>query len=257
MNPNFESPHSASQELDAHRQPIIEIYYDPNREPLPEVIGWCHGLGIATVHRTPLEAPAEWLQKYGCCFPWVVADGRIVLKAGFQRSHLERLAQRWFGTPLIAWLRTPKRVPHELSPSGKSEFQSVAVADASAPQRTRHLQVWELEPDPVSTLSALLLQSFRQGWRPILLGLQSAQPPAGTLIDCAINALQRSDMVIARNEAQELVLFGTRAWHGELFRDLSAIDQQSLLQLTKQATDMKLKVTELMGCENDLRESRS
>lgn len=236
---------------------MIEIYYDPTYKPLPEVIDWCEALGILTVHRTPLEAPAEWLQKYGCCFPWVVANGRIVLKAGFQRSHLERLAQRWFGTPLIAWLRTPKRVSHELFPSGESEFRSVALTDTSAPQRTGRLQVWELERDPVATLSVLLLQSFRQGWRPILLGLQSDRPPAGTLVDCAINALQRSDMVIARNEAQELLLFGTRAWHGELFRDLSAIDQQSLLQLTKQATHMKLKVTELMGRENDLRESRS
>jgi hypothetical protein len=102
-----------------------------------------------------------------------------------------------------------------------------------------------------------MLQSFRQGWRPILLSLQSAQPPTGTLIDCAINALHRSDLVIARNETQELLLFGTRAWHGELFHDLPAINQQSLLHLTKKATDIKLKVAELIGRENDLQESRS
>lgn len=257
MNPNLESPHPASQEMDPHRQPVIEIYYDPNRKPLPEVIGWCQELGIAIVHRTPFEAPAEWSQKYGCCFPWVVADGRIVLKAGFQRSHLERLAQRWFGTPLIAWLSTPKRVSHELPPSGESEFRSVTLTDTSTPQRTRHLQVWELERDAVSTLPTLLLQRFRQGWRPIILGLQSDHPPTGTLIERAINALRRFDLVIARNETQALLLFGTRAWHGELFHDLSAIDQQSLPHLIKKATDMKLKVAELIGRENDLQESRS
>lgn len=243
MNPS--SPFFSS-----NRPPSLEVYYDPSRLPLPEVVGWLEAMGIAAVHRTPQDASPEWLQKYGCCFPWVVADGRIVLKAGFQRSHLERLAQRWFGTALVAWLRTPKRVSQDLHSSNQPEVKALPIAE-SGPTRNRatglvrNLQVWELGCDAATSFSALLLQSFRQGWRPILLAADADQPPPDAWIEWAIHQLKESDIVIVRNRDQHVVLFGTRAWHGELFHNVQAVNQESFNGLAHKAKELNLTLAEL------------
>jgi hypothetical protein len=253
----------------ANRPPRLEVYYDPSRLPLPDVVGWLDAMGIAAVHRTPQDASPEWLQKYGCCFPWVVADGRMVLKAGFQRSHLERLAQRWFGTALVVWLRTPKRVSQELSSFIKPEGKPFTIAGSGVAKTSRNLQVWETSGDAATELSALLLESFRQGWRPILLGTESDKPPADAWIERAIEQLKQYDIVIARNQDQNVVMFGTRAWHGELFQNTQSVNQEWFVGLVNKAKELGLAVAELdiEGVthldnadsihENEKRESRS
>jgi hypothetical protein len=199
----------------------------------------------------------------------VVADGRMVLKAGFQRSHLERLAQRWFGTALVVWLRTPKRVSQELSSFIKPEGKPFTIAGSGVAKTSRNLQVWETSGDAATELSALLLESFRQGWRPILLGTESDKPPADAWIEWAIEQLKQYDIVIARNQDQNVVMFGTRAWHGELFQNTQSVNQEWFVGLVNKAKELGLAVAELdiEGVthldnadsihENEKRESRS
>jgi len=81
--------------------PELQVYYDFSKKPLPEVLSWLEEMGVPANHRSSLEAPQEWLQRYGCCFPWVVIEGRIQLKAGFKKSQLERLLRRWKGAPKL------------------------------------------------------------------------------------------------------------------------------------------------------------
>lgn len=82
--------------------PEIQVYYDFTKKPLPEVLSWLEEMGVSAIGRSSLEAPQEWLQRYGCCFPWVVIEGRIQLKAGFKKSQLERLLRRWRGVPKLS-----------------------------------------------------------------------------------------------------------------------------------------------------------
>jgi hypothetical protein len=81
--------------------PELQVYYDFSKKPPPEVLSWLEEMGVQADRRSSLEAPPEWLQRYGCCFPWVVIEGRIQLKAGFKKSQLERLLRRWKGAPKL------------------------------------------------------------------------------------------------------------------------------------------------------------
>lgn len=81
--------------------PELQVYYDFSKKPPPEVLSWLEEMGVPAHRRSSLEAPQEWLQRYGCCFPWVVIEGRIQLKAGFKKSQLERLLRRWKGAPKL------------------------------------------------------------------------------------------------------------------------------------------------------------
>jgi len=217
--------------------PTLEVYYDPNRLPIPPVVGWLEALGLSAVHRTPEEAPTPWLERYGCCFPWVVADGRIVLKAGFQRAQLERLIKRWYGAPLLVYYplkqcRTPKRASQSLS--GEQTLHS------SPPQNPlpvfpfrqhnsslQNLQVYSVDAGEDSTLSEILLRSFRSGWRPVIAWVDSAMPPHASQISDdklpdkilarALEQLTGYDLVLFRKSTGGAILLGLREWHGNLF----------------------------------------
>ena len=243
--------------------PTLEIYYDPNRLPLPSVVGWLETLGLSAVHRTPEEAPAEWLERYGCCFPWVVANGRIVLKAGFQRAHLERLMQRWYGTPLLVHY-----------PLKKARTEQ-ARTEQMASQRLgfQNLQVYRADEEEDSTLAEILLRSFRSGWRPVIVWVDPAPPPqdhplwdhsltdlkasartpSDEILARALQQLTAHDLILFRNSNGELLLFGLQAWHGSLFGDDQAtgLDPSYLMaraeELGLKSMEIKFNACEVIG----------
>ncbi|MEY4567316.1 MAG: hypothetical protein RLY14_2286 [Planctomycetota bacterium] len=108
--------------------PELQVYYDFTKKPLPEVLAWLEEMGIPATHRSAEEAPQEWLQRYGCCFPWVVIEGRIQLKAGFKKSQLERLLRRWKGAPKLG-ITTASESPRAASGSFYSQIGSAAVQE--------------------------------------------------------------------------------------------------------------------------------
>lgn len=230
--------------------PTIEVYYDPTRLPLPPVVGWLETLGIAAIHRTPQDAPQEWIERYGCCFPWVVADGRIVLKAGFQKAHLEKLAQRWYGSALVAWWRAPKQVSHESTTDRNHDTLSKQEMSLSSPaiHRTarapRKVQIWESTAGSSAPLVRLMLEGFRQGWRPIIVWFSLDQKPHIPSIEFAQTHLQNVDLVIMKNKQGQSVLFGMRAWHGELFEDGKESDPLDVDSIAKKAHELKLAIGE-------------
>lgn len=231
--------------------PTIEVYYDPSRLPLPPVVGWLETLGIVAIHRTPKDAPQEWLERYGCCFPWVVADGRIVLKAGFQKAHLERLAQRWFGSALVAWWRTPKQVPQGLAAERQQEsycdqdfFWSSTSGNRSDGHSPRKIQIWDSSAGASLPLARLVLDGFRQGWRPVVVWLLLDQPPHLPTIVFAQTQLQDRDLLIIKNKQGQAVLLGMRAWHGELFEDGTESDPLNIDSIAKKAHQLKLALGE-------------
>lgn len=231
--------------------PTIEVYYDPTRLPLPPVVGWLETLGIAAIHRTPQDAPQEWIERYGCCFPWIVADGRIVLKAGFQKVHLEKLAQRWFGSALVAWWRAPKQVSQELSadcqhdsPCDPVPFMSSTSGNSSGGHCPRKVQFWDSSAEASAPLARWILESFRQGWRPVVVWFSLTQPPHLPSIASAQTQLQNSDLVIMKNKQGQAVLLGMRAWHGELFEDGTESDPLNIDSIARKAHELKLAIGE-------------
>lgn len=108
--------------------PELQVYYDFTKKPLPEVLAWLEEMGIRATHRSAQEAPQEWLQRYGCCFPWVVIEGRIQLKAGFKKSQLERLLRRWKGAPKLG-ITTASESPRAAPGSFYSQIGSAAVQE--------------------------------------------------------------------------------------------------------------------------------
>lgn len=227
--------------------PSIEVYYDPSRLPLPAVVGWLRELGIDAVHRTPSEAPAEWMQRYGCCFPWVVANGRLVLKAGFQREHLVRLAQRWYGAALVLWWRAPSRVPQEIvSQSGQGEDLvncGVNSYHPNTPTTFQNQQIWDGASACVSDLSELLLRNFRLGYRTIVVWNDPDTPPPEPLTQRAIEELQCHDVVFISTSNSKVSMLGIRAWHGELFQGLDDMSPIEFMSLAAKANDLKLDVS--------------
>lgn len=231
--------------------PTIEVYYDPSRLPLPPVVGWLETLGIAAIHRTPQDAPPEWIERYGCCFPWVVADGRIVLKAGFQKAHLEKLAQRWFGSALVAWWRASKPVSQGLAADCQQDlyrdpvpFMPSTFDDGSGGPRSCKVQIWDSSVGASAPLARWILDSFRKGWRPVVVWLSLAQPPHLPSVAFSQRQLLNSDLLIMKNKQGQAVLLGMRAWHGELFEDSTESDPLNIDSIARKAHELKLAIGE-------------
>jgi len=244
--------------------PTLDVYYDPNRLPLPPVVGWLEALGLSAIHRTPEDAPAEWLERYGCCFPWVVANGRLVLKAGFQRAQLERLVLRWYGAPLLIYYpwkqcRTPERAsqslgcdpaPHSHHPQNPIPVLPYRQNNSNLP----NLQLQRIEAGEDSALSEILLRSFRSGWRPVIVWVDSSSPPPVSLLSDyklsdkiltrALEQLTVYDLVLFRKSTGEPLLLGLRAWHGALFGDNEAIGLD-VSYLMARAEELELKSIEI------------
>lgn len=227
--------------------PTIEVYYDPSRLPLPPVVDWLDDLGIAAIHRTPQEAPDEWLQRYGCCFPWVVADGRMVLKAGFQKVHLERLVQRWYGAALTVWWRIPKRAPQECGESSRPQ-RDAASDDLSnsnragpSPRLKQRFHFWECD---INQLPDNLLAHFRLGWHPIVLWCSDESSPDESFVEAALLALKSHDVVAAHDQQGRVVLLGLRSWHGALFEDSGLLGSDIATWVNRGRT-LNLQIAEL------------
>jgi|GEM_PF-3447474 hypothetical protein len=227
--------------------PTIEVYYDPSRLPLPPVVDWLDDLGIAATHRTPQEAPQEWLQRYGCCFPWVVADGRMVLKAGFQRVHLERLVQRWFGTALVVWWRIPKSEPQECGETSQSQRDaasdelSISNRATPSPRLKPRIHFWECD---INQLPDNLLAQFRLGWHPIILWSSDESSPDESHVEAALLELKSHDVVAVHDRQGRVVLLGLRSWHGALFED-SGLVSSGLAKWVNRARTLNLQIAEL------------
>lgn len=227
--------------------PTIEVYYDPSRLPPPSVVDWLDELGLAVIHRTPQEAPEDWLQRYGCCFPWVVADGRIVLKAGFQKVHLERLVQRWYGTALVVWWRIPKPAPQECGESNQlprdvaSDELSISDRVLPSPRLKQRIHFWECD---INQLPDQLLAQFRLGWHPIVLWCSDESSPDESFVEAALLQLKSHDVVVAHNRQGRVVLLGLRSWHGALFED-SELVGSGLATWVNRARTLNLQIAEL------------
>lgn len=227
--------------------PTIEVYYDPSRLPPPPVVDWLDDLGIAAIHRTPQQAPQEWLQRFGCCFPWVVADGRIVLKAGFQKVHLERLVQRWYGAALLVWWRIPKRAPQECGescqPQGYAASDELSISNRAlpSPRLKQRVHFWECD---INQLPDNLLAQFRLGWHPIVLWCSDESSPDESFVEAALLELKSHDVVAAHNRQGRVVLLGLRSWHGALFED-SELVSSSLATWVNRARTLNLQIAEL------------
>lgn len=221
--------------------PHLEVYFDPSRLPPPSVLGWLAEEGLTAVHRTPADAPEAWLARYGCCFPWVVADGRIVLKAGFQRSHLERLIRKWRGAPLLAWVRTPERVGTLSAPSRSLAADSVQ-AGLHEENSLIDWVVWPLEPS--FDLEAKVLASFRTGQRPVIIWMLAEVVPDPAAAARACELTQHDDVVLGYNAAHQFYLLGLKSWHGGLLGQVTGESHMQPEQIKWRATQLGLTVAE-------------
>ena len=221
--------------------PNLEVYFDPSRLPPPAVLAWLAEEGLAAVHRTPAEAPEAWLARYGCCFPWVVADGRIVLKAGFQRSHLDRLIRKWRGAPLFAWLRTPERM-RTVSAISNSADNSSIQEDL---QREDILPEWNVWPLQTSfDIEAKVLASFRTGQRPVIIWMLAEVVPDPAAAARACELTQHDDVVLGYNAPHQFCLFGLKSWHGGLLSQATGENGWQPEQIKWRASQLGLTVAD-------------